>query len=292
MAYVPRLADKYVPDADAIFTSSWTTADFVLKCSRTKGAKFNLIQGYETAHGGPKEQVDATWRMPLHKVVIAGWLYDLGTQMGCQDMVKIPNGFDCSRFAIFTPIVERPERVAMMFGRQEGKGFADGLAALCKVRSKRPGLQAIVFGTWRRPRSLPSWVEYRRNPPERRLVKSIYNSARIFVCSSWIEGFGLPPGEAMACGCAVVSTDCRGVREYAEHDVTALLSPARDPESLAGNVLRLLEDDNLRIRIAEEGHKRIQAFTWERSTDLLEKYIQDCVQQDTRSDRAFAVAGD
>jgi glycosyltransferase involved in cell wall biosynthesis len=292
MAYVPKLADKYVPDADAIFTTSWTTADFVLRCSWTKGAKFNLIQHFETTHGGTKEQIDALWRMPLHKVVIADWLYDLGTELGCQDMVKIPNGFDHSRFRISAPIAQRPERVAMMFAHAEWKGSADGLAALERVKARHPGLQAVFFGHPRRPGFLPSWIAYVRNPSEKQLVESVYNSARIFVCPSWTEGFPLPPGEAMACGCAVASTSCTGVTEYAEHNVTALLSPIKNPVALAANILRLFEDDELRIRIAEESHKRIQSFNWERSTDLLERYIQESVQQDTRSDRAFAVAGD
>lgn len=292
MAYVPRLTDSYVPDADAIFTTSWTTAQFVHGCSATKGSKFYLFQHYETTHGASEDKIEAIWRMPFHKVVIAQWLYEIGVRMGFRDIVKIPNGFDHSRFAVLTPIAQRTKRVAMMFGRSEWKGFADGLAALGMVKSRHPDMQAIVFGTWRRPSSLPSWIEYCRDPSERQLVEGIYNSARIFVCPSWLEGFGLPPGEAMACGCAVASTDCKGVREYAEHGVTALLSPPRDPKALAENVLRLLEDEELRIRIAETGHKRIQAFTWERSTNLLEKYIQECVRQDSRSDRAFAVAGD
>jgi len=65
----------------------------------------------------------------------------------------------------------------------------------------------------------------------------------------------------MACGCGVVATDSGGIREYAEHEKTALLSPPRDPEALAKNLLCLLEDDNLRIQLAEAGHKHIQEFT-------------------------------
>lgn len=281
MAYVPKLSDRYVPDADAIFTTSWTTAEFVHDCSRTKGEKFYLIQHYETTHGASEEQIKAIWRMPFHKVVIAEWLYDIGIRMGCRNMVKIPNGFDHSFFRICNPIETRSQRVAMMFGgRMEWKGFADGMTAIDIVRSRHPNLQVVVFGNWRRPKSLPSWVEYRRSPGRQELVEQIYNSASVFVCPSWTEGFPLPPGEAMACGCAVASTNCTGVTEYAEHEVTALLSPIKNPAALAENVLRLLENDSLRMRIAEEGHKRIQAFTWERSTDLLERYVLECIRND------------
>jgi glycosyltransferase involved in cell wall biosynthesis len=51
--------------------------------------------------------------------------------------------------------------------------------------------------------------------------------------------------------------------------------PPRHPEALADNILRLLKDDDLRIRLAKAGYERIQEFTWERSTDLLEKALKD-----------------
>jgi len=42
---------------------------------------------------------------------------------------------------------------------------------------------------------------------------------------------------------------------------------------LADNLLRLLKDDSLRIQLATAGHKQIQKFTWEHSTDLLERLL-------------------
>jgi glycosyltransferase involved in cell wall biosynthesis len=83
----------------------------------------------------------------------------------------------------------------------------------------------------------------------------------------------------------LVSTDIGGVRDYAEHEVTALLSPPKNPEALAQNIVRLLEDDELRIRIAEAGHERIKQFTWERSTDLLEQFLTDIVGRSSRQER-------
>ena len=125
------------------------------------------------------------------------------------------------------------------------------------------------------PGELPGWIDYRQDPSPGELVSGVYNGSSIYLCPSYLEGFHLPPAEAMACGCAVVSTDIGGVRDYAEHEVTALLSPPRQPEALARNLLRLLEDDGLRVRLAESGNRRIREFTWERSTQLLEEFVVD-----------------
>ena len=75
------------------------------------------------------------------------------------------------------------------------------------------------------------------------------------------------------CLIAVVSTDIDGVGDYAEDGRTALMSPARDAEALAANLLRLLRDDTMRVRLAMAGHENIQRFQWEQSTRELERAL-------------------
>ena len=63
------------------------------------------------------------------------------------------------------------------------------------------------------------------------------------------------------------------MKDYAEHNVTAILSPPQNPLALAKNLLLLLEDDELRIRLAKKGQEHINQFTWENSGRLLEEFI-------------------
>jgi glycosyltransferase involved in cell wall biosynthesis len=272
MLYVSDLDASEVPDGDVVFATAWQTAEYVLGYPKRKGAKFYLIQHYET-WSGPKDRVDATWRAPLNKVVISRWLYELGQALGCEHIEYIPNGIDHERYHLLNPISIRPKRIAMLFHTMDWKGCPDGLRALGIVKNQHPDLRVTLFGTPRRSGSIPDWVEYFRDPPQTEIVGRIYNESSIFLCPSWTEGFALPPAEAMACGCAVVSTDCGGVRDFLENEVTALISPPRDPEALAQNMLRLLQDDELRQRLARAGQERIQGFSWERSADQLDKLI-------------------
>lgn len=279
MLYVPEPTARYVPDADAVFATWWATAEIVLTYPPNKGEKFYLIQHYEVC-SGPKERVDATWRLPLYKVVIAKWLFEKGLEIGVppNEMILIPNGINHALFRLMEPIDKRSMRVAMMYSDTQWKGSADGVKAIGLAKKEISSLNAVLFGVKGRPKWLPGWIEYIQNPPQSFLVKQIYNKSSIFLSSSVAEGFALPPAEAMACGCAVVATDSGGIREYAEHGKTALLSPPRHPEALAKNLLRLLEDDNLRIQLAMAGYKCIQEFTWDRSTDLLEQFLRQYVK--------------
>ena len=274
MLYVPEPTEKYVPDGDVIFATAWQTAEYVAEYPLTKGKKFYLVQDFG-AYFGPKTRLEDTWRKPFKKVVISSWLYKQLLEIGVpqEDVALIPNGIDLQRFRLIEDIERRPKRVAMMYSNASYKAPEDGVKALEICKAKHKDLAAVCFGPGRRPRSLPSWIEYNSNIPEDELIKKIYNGSRIFLSSSIAEGFAMPPAEAMACGCAVVATDSGGIREYAEHEKTALLSPPRDPEALTKNLLRLLEDDDLRIQLAKAGHKRIQEFTWDRSTDLLEQFL-------------------
>jgi len=275
MLWVPDLRPHYVPDADAIFATAWETAGCVLGYPASKGNKFYLVQDFGPWFG-PGEQLEETWRWPLKKVTVSNWLYEKvrGAGASQNDVVNIPNGVDHKRFKLIVGARRAPGTIAMYYGDLEYKSVEDGLDALRKVQASFPHLAVTLFGH-KDPTAdrLPPWIAHRGRVREMELVK-IYNESRIFVSSSAAEGFALPPAEAMACGCAVALTDSGGIREFAEDGVTALLSPPRDPAALARNIARLLDDDDLRQQLAAAGHRRIQEFTWDRSTDQLMQFIQ------------------
>lgn len=289
LLYVPNLSARHIPEADAIFATWWATAEAVVNYPPEKGHKGYLIQSYE-AWGGPQTRVDATWRAPLHKVVIARWLYQKGLSLGVppSEMVHIPNGIDHSVFRLRRPIEGRPPKVAMLYSALAWKGGAHGINALEVVKARFPSIEAVLFGVESRPRGLPRWIEYLCNPSQDVLVEQVYNGSSIYLCPSWTEGWHLPPAEAMACGCAVVSTDIGGVRDYAVDGETALLAPPREPERLANRVLELLRNPDRRAELAAAGHKSIQRFSWDRSASLFDRALTELTAGESVAARAEA----
>lgn len=144
------------------------------------------------------------------------------------------------------------------------KGCEYGIEAINIAKKKYPQLQVTFFGTSVRPTDLPAWIEYFQSPDIEKHIQ-INNEAAIFVGSSIQEGWGLPVGEAMACGQAVVCTENPGYLEMAIDEVNALVSPIRDAQKMADNIIRLIEDDKLRYRIAQQGYEHIQQFSIESS---------------------------
>jgi glycosyltransferase involved in cell wall biosynthesis len=270
---VPDSGSQNLPDADAIFATSWHTVRSVLECPQSKGKKCYFIQGYESYHAA-KNLVDDTWRAPLHKIVIAEWLVGLGEEIECRDLTYIPNAINHDLFRLTQPVEGRSRQVSMLFSTTQIKGSADGIEALKIVRQRYPDLKVVFFGVSRAQSWIPDWVEYHRNPAQSFLVSDIYNKSAVFLAPSWTEGSPLPPAEAGACGCAVVATDIGGFREYIEDGVSGLLSPPKDPKALAENICRLLGDEPFRLQLARACNAKIRRLSWERSADLFETFLE------------------
>jgi glycosyltransferase involved in cell wall biosynthesis len=265
---VPSLSERFLPDGDVVIATAWQTAEWVSQYSSSKGRGFYFIQHLETWNG-PRERVYASWRTRLQKIVPSQWLVEIARGLG-ETAIYIPYGLNVEAFRMVTPSAERrPNQLMMLYHNAEWKGCEDGLQALSFVREQDPDIRAILFGVPARPEALPDWIDYYQSPSPK-LLHELYNKAAIFVAPSRTEGWGLTGCEALLCGAALVATDIDGHREFAFHEQTALTSPARSPRELAENILRLMQDPELRIRLAKSGFEFVRQLTWERATNSLE----------------------
>jgi glycosyltransferase involved in cell wall biosynthesis len=104
-------------------------------------------------------------------------------------------------------------------------------------------------------------------------LRAFYNHCQVFVLPSDYEGWGLPAAEAMASGAALVTTANGGAEDFAIDGTNALVVPRRDPGAIAKSVLRLLEDDALRLRLARSGLSDSAGWTLTRAAETLEKAL-------------------
>lgn len=115
------------------------------------------------------------------------------------------------------------------------------------------------------------------------------SKASIFILSSIREAFPLALMEAMICGCPVIATDCKyGPSEILGNGKFGILTPVLDgrfykvsdpltPEEhfLADEIIKLLEDDKLKIWYSKKGSERIMDFDMDHSIREYEKIIRD-----------------
>lgn len=271
--WVPTLEEKYIPNGDFIFATACETAEYVNKYRETKGEKYYLIQHFEQWYFS-EERVLKTWKYDLKKIVIAKWLEKIGNQNSLKTKL-IFNGLDFEKFNVDIGIRERKtNKIIMLYHTLTWKGSSIGLQALKNIKKEKKNLEIVFFGAFERPADLPDYIEYYQSPNQN-ILRKLYNESSIYLGTSYGEGWGLTVSEAMQCGCAVVCTDVVGYKEMAFHEETALLSPAGNSKLLEENIIKLLEDNNLRIKIAENGNKFIQKFTWEKAYNELRKYLEN-----------------
>lgn len=96
---------------------------------------------------------------------------------------------------------------------------------------------------------------------ERRRLASLYRTADALLFPSWLEGFGLPLLEAMACGTPVITSDRSAMPEVAG-PAAVYVDPA-DPSAIASALMTLIEDPERRRALSQAGRRRAALFSWD-----------------------------
>jgi len=272
MSFVPCIKDKYVPDADIILVTWWTTASEVGLLSSKKGKKINLIQGFEN-WTGHLDLLYKSYNLPeTTNVVVASYLKKIVDEHSIKTATIIPNAINGDQFYISGPIEERdPLSICMMYSIQEIKGSKYGLEALYKLKEIHPDLKVELFGICPEPEGLPGdWMVYSREPD----LNGLFNRNSVYITNSFTEGMALTPMEAMQSGCALVCTDIPGHSEYAKDNETALLFQVKNTDELVAKVDYLINNNQQRIELAKQGNKLVGQFTWDEAVLKMNNLIK------------------
>jgi glycosyltransferase involved in cell wall biosynthesis len=104
-------------------------------------------------------------------------------------------------------------------------------------------------------------------------LRALYENAACFIYPSLYEGFGLPPLEAMTCGCPVVASREASLPEVCAN--AALYCDARDPVSVAESIQQVVGDSALQDDLRARGKQRASEFSWSRSARALLAVIEE-----------------
>jgi glycosyltransferase involved in cell wall biosynthesis len=99
----------------------------------------------------------------------------------------------------------------------------------------------------------------------------LYRRAKVFVFPSLYEGFGIPPLEAMACGCPVVVSKVASLPEVCG-DAAYYVNPY-DIDDICGGIDRVINDLDLRQKLVDRGLERVKKFDYVKTVDRLLEII-------------------
>ena len=278
-----RVTAAQVLDADAVIATWWETAEWVNDFPASKGRKFYLIQHHEIHPYLPLERVQATYRMPLQKVVIARWLADvMGREYGDPNAVLVSNSVDHEQF--FAPPRQRQSvpTVGLLYSVADWKRFDLSMAVLENIRLRMPGLRVVSFGSERPKRALADFVSFTFQPLQDKL-RDFYASCDVWLTASTSEGFNLPAMEAMACRTPVVSTRTGWPAEAIVDGTNGYSVAIDDAAALEGAVERVLRLPSADwARMSERAFETVRESTWERSARQFEQVLVEAATRNTR----------
>ncbi|MCC7104103.1 MAG: glycosyltransferase [Chloroflexi bacterium] len=290
LVYFARLSWQAARDADLALANYYLTAyptlvSWLLSSRRARLA-YN-VRGYEpwshglmapTGRAGRYLRFTLAWlsyRLPFKKLVTTEWLRE---RVDDSRALVVGHGID---LAVFNPGAEgapvasgaedRP--LVGVIGRLGAvKGYPDFLRAAALLNEKLPARLLVVRAD---PVPLPERHDTETVlAPTEQAMADFYRRCDVFVFPSLAEGFGLPALEAMACGCAVVTTDCGGVRAFARDGENCLMVPPGQPSALAKAIERLATGPALRETLARGGLETAVAFDRERSEGRLADWLE------------------
>ncbi len=152
------------------------------------------------------------------------------------------------------------------------KGWFDFLQAAAQVYEIAKDIKLLIVSKEDCQIETDVPYEYIYRPTRVELAR-LYATCDLFVSASWLESFGLPPLEAMACGAPVVLTATRGAYEYARDEDNCLMVPPHDPMALAQAMIRVLTDTALAERLRVKGPPVAARFTWDAAVDRFESAL-------------------
>ena len=213
------------------------------------------------------------------------------TKQDLMKYLKIPenrlsviyNGIDHSIFKPYdVKILDNPY-ILYVGSERPRKNLGRLFEAFAKVKSELPELKLVKAGAVGRSE------EYRRNvmrkldslgitrdvifvdSASRLDLAHYYSSASLLAYPTLYEGFGLPPLEAMACGCPVVTSNTSSLAEVVGK--AGIMVDPYDVDGLAQAMKQVLTDDKLRDDMVRKGLEQAKRFSWEKTVEqTLEVY--------------------
>jgi glycosyltransferase involved in cell wall biosynthesis len=110
----------------------------------------------------------------------------------------------------------------------------------------------------------------------------IYDKYGIFIFSSFFEGFGKTPLEAMSRGLCVVSTRVGGMRDYISNGKNGFLIKPGDSDTMSLRISELINNLDLAERISQNARKDACTYTWKNCAQLSELFYQYLIERKTK----------
>jgi glycosyltransferase involved in cell wall biosynthesis len=162
----------------------------------------------------------------------------------------ITEGIDIEKFKCKDGVNKKIDNMVLVPLRNNPlKGAEYAIAAMNMLHNEFPELKIVAYGDF--TGDVNDFVEF-KHVIQDEVLKEYYCKATYFILPSVVEGIPEPLLEAMAGGCACISTACGGPQEVIDDGVNGILVPVRDPVSIFSAFKKLYQNKNMTKTIMDK----------------------------------------
>jgi len=219
-----------------------------------------------------REYIEKSYKlMDLNIITTSDWLVGIMDKEFDRRSLQV---YCCLNDKMFYPepiFPRNDDKIRVLLETTTQKTSWKGLDDAIKVLEGDPELRSQIE-VWTLSADEPRYKGDKHwKSPTQDEIRQIYSSCDINLKMSWYEGWGLGPMQAMACGCAVATSDNFGINTYGKDGYNCLISENRDIEGARNNIKKLIVDKKLRNKLIKNGLEINKEFVWDKEIDKFEK---------------------
>jgi glycosyltransferase involved in cell wall biosynthesis len=265
-----RKISECVFDRDEIIVGvgMWCSAELG-KLNHVGNSKLQYIHGLSP---WMPDVMNEALSLPLPKIAVSSHVAEKIKSYNSGDLLAtIHNGIDRAEY--YPGVDERHRNgIGTVYSSHPAKNPEIILRVLTKLKEEMPDVHQYIFGADRRPKRIPK-MDYKRYPSVEE-ARYRYSCSKVWFLASNSEGFPGTVLEAMACGCAVVATDCGGPRDIIVDGENGFLAEVGNVKEIVSKIKLLLDNEDLRQRMAKNAIETIKGFSWDVAVSELERILQ------------------
>ena len=260
-------------DYSFLVANHWNTVEDIYNLPTINTTKYHYVRDIDNFDHHFLQSLGA-FKIPIKKIVVAKWIASyLKENLDIDVEAIITNGTDVNPFLLKK---HKPNNnklcIGMCCGEHGSKGTKFGLLGIKKAFNSIPDIKILLFG-YKKPKEdydlEYEWVQ----APSGESLREVYRKIHIFISPSLQEGFHNPPREAMAARCALIATNVGCIPDIGIDNENMIKVKIKDSEAISNAIMRLVNNIELREKIALAGEQRIKKEDWSSRVDSFEELL-------------------
>lgn len=256
---------KLIFEAKRLVFNYWGAANFLSKIHKRLPPSYYIIyHNWENGDPALAELIIQTYEREFRKIVTDSKMLE---RFNLSEACKMVAAVDPEKLKRGDASLKVQNSVLIPLRSFPAKGARVAMKAIELVLNAQKGITVYTFGDYIGQFNRGNHISFGR--VDDKTLLGLYEQSEVFVSPSLEDGIPGPVVEAMAHGCAVITTDVSGAREVVTNEYNGIIIPVNDPEAMASSILSLVSNKELIQMFVKNSAEVVKKFSIENMAESL-----------------------